>query len=390
MLQQTNKRETIMKIHFLGVPPTISSGYGCSAKHISTIFDDLNIEHYFQSIIPNLAMGEYNNKKVYPAWTKPHDYGNEFVREIYNREKPDLVISLMDTFTMKPEIFKDINLAAYQVVDSIPYTRSCYPMLEVTNTKLTFSKFSHNQLNKDGIENTYIPLPIDPIYEYQDQSKAKIQLEKFFKCKFEKDSKIINIVGANVGTESENRKDFATMLRAYKYIQEVYPNTWLILHTEIMGREAGWNIAEFMYLNNIPTERILVCDQFMYRTHQIDSSYLKMIYSASDINLNNSRSGALELTTIESSACGCIPVAPTAHCTLDHVIDFHGIGIQGNLYPHQKSTTWHYSTVEEVCKAIDKAFSMKDSKQDRMERAKAAQSQYSLDIVQQYWENFLC
>jgi len=88
--------------------------------------------------------------------------GNDFVDIHAQRHKPDVVVSMMDTFICELKKFKGLPWAAWQVIDSDPLTEKIADACHAAKLNLSMAPFGGRVMAKAGIESIYVPLCYDP------------------------------------------------------------------------------------------------------------------------------------------------------------------------------------------------------------------------------------
>lgn len=345
-----------LRVLWHGVPEEYGTGYGVqTGLFTSYLKERRGVEVAVSSITP--ARPTYINSagiKVFSCGQRNGALGNDFIMEHVDRFRPDVVVSMLDTFVMDKKKFRTLPLVAWQVVDSDPLMYELREPCGMTKVNLAMSRFGQRTIKDAGFDSTYIPLAVDTEGSYflMDQSEARNALESTWGVKLPPTKYVIVSVMANMSRPS--RKNFAAGLAAYKMFYEASPwlDTLYYIHSESTGCvHEGENLPRIAETLGIPPDRLLFPPTYEYTTGFFGPDYLRAVYNAADVMLYPTRGEGFGVPVIEAQACGC-PVIATNCTSMPELLPHGRLVHKVNRYMHLPGSHWYEVDVPELAHAL--------------------------------------
>lgn len=301
-----------MKILLSSNAPWIPSGYGQQTKFLLQSF----IDHGHEVIVDcnfGLQAGTINIDGV--KYLSNSDYGNNNIYLYSKAFEPDVVVSLVDWFVLKSEVWGRLEMPWYSwtPIDSNLVDAEGEVYYEVFNDFLnicrvvTMSEFGTKEVNKKGYQ------PSSQIYHMVDANVFQ-KLDKK-RCK---DMAIPNhadydlIIGMVMGNYDAvgNRKAFDLQFEGLKLFAENNPKIkiLLFLHTEMTSRIGGLDLQKI--LDEIGLEKSI---DVIYSPpiRVVEMPYLQeelaLLYNCFDIVMNATTAEGFGIPIVEAQSCG-VPV----------------------------------------------------------------------------------
>jgi glycosyltransferase involved in cell wall biosynthesis len=168
-------------------------------------------------------------------------------------------------------------------------------------TPITMSPHGQRQLEKAGIESTYIPHVVDMNVYKPTDTVAGVPTREFMGIP--EDAFLVTMVSANKANGIMHRKGLSEALTAFSVYQRENPKAHLYLHMEPGNAYGGFVIPRLLQTLGIPKDAVTVADQNHLRIGY-QPEVLAAIYTASDVLLLPSYGEGFGLPLIEMQACG--------------------------------------------------------------------------------------
>jgi glycosyltransferase involved in cell wall biosynthesis len=214
----------------------------------------------------------------------------------------DAVLTLYDQWVYNDMPF-DGNIIAWTPLDHVTLPPAVLKFLSKENvTPVTMSPHGQRQLEKVGIESTYIPHSVDtkvmkPTQTVFDGIPTRDYLG------VPKDAFMVSIVAANKANGLVHRKALAEQLMAFAIFKREYPDAYLYIHSEPSNAFGGFNIPQLLRAVGLDNESVIILDQNINRVGY-PSEYLAAIYTASDVMLQVTYGEGFGVPVVEAQACG--------------------------------------------------------------------------------------
>lgn len=307
-----------MRIIWHSVPSVYKTGYGTQTR-IWTQRIKRDHEVAISSIIG--GMPSYQNEDdIMTLGCGPRMcWGNDFIRKHCEIYKPDILLSMSDTFVYDLNKMQHLPWIGWIIVDSAPLLPALHKSAHACQHAIAESHFGQDTLKRAGIASTYIPHAIDTVNDFypEDRGVCRDRLGKWLDVKLG-DRLIITMNSANMSCPS--RKNFYAAFTAFKLLLKKRPDALLYCHTEASGSlQGGENLGNTARLVGLNPNNLLFCDQYDYMMGVFKNDYMRTVYGASDVMLNSSIGEGFGIPIIEAYACGCRVIAPAVSAMLELV-----------------------------------------------------------------------
>ena len=262
--------------------------------------------------------------KLYPSSNRfqTEPFGVQRIREICDREKPDLVFVNNDMWIINQlyDQIKDFHgegrfkFVAYTPMDSYGWTGCLKDYSENFDEIVVYTEFGAREFHYAGINK---PISVIPhgITDGQFFPMDKIEARK--KLKIPEDCFIVFN-----GNRNQARKRIDITIGAFAEFSKDKPDTKLYLH---MGmKDQGWDIMNLfgreMRKRDIdPNGRIVMTTQ-SHQPPSVPVEMLNVIYNSADVSLNTCKGEGHGLVNHESAACRVAQVVPN-HTSLKEIFE---------------------------------------------------------------------
>ena len=319
------------KIMFHGVGSNIPTGYGRQTKLFTPALQNAGFEVTINAILDQYATGLDSNGIINLA-SGPRQgmLGNDFFAEHANRLKPDIVLSMVDPFTCKPELFDKTNWFPWVMVHGEPLLWENKEVLKACVKPIAPTPHAKKVLIDAGFDPYYCPLAVDTeVFKPIDRQEARKAVSEVWDTPIDKDTFIVVANAANHSRPS--RKNFGAMFKAWGLFQKEHnaENCVLYIHTEREGElYSGENLKRYEELYG--DKGIVYAPQYEYCCGTLPESYLTACYNAADVYLCTSTGEGFGLPIVEAQACGCPVIAPNFGSMADNV--FTGSLVSGQMF----------------------------------------------------------
>ena len=319
------------KILFHGVGRGIPTGYGRQTKLFTPALQDAGFEVVINAILDQYATGVDSNGIINLA-SGPRIglLGNDFFAEHVNRVQPDIVLSMVDPFTCKPELFDKTNWFPWVMVHGEPLLWENKAVLKGCKRPIAPTPHAKRVLEDAGFDPYYCPLAIDnDVFKPVNRAEARQAVSEVWQTPIDDETFVVVANAANNSRPS--RKNFAGMFKAWSIYRQISgnKNCVLYIHTERDGElYSGENLRRYEELYG--AETVVYAPQYEYCCGTLPESYLTACYNAADAYLCTSTGEGFGLPIVEAQACGCPVIAPRFGSMADNV--FEGSLNKGQMF----------------------------------------------------------
>jgi D-inositol-3-phosphate glycosyltransferase len=270
---------------------------------------------------------EQKDFRMYPASNRFQQapFGEERIREIVEKEKPDVVFTLNDPWIASDQYrrIQDLHkqgkfkFVGYLTMDSYNWLGGIDPHIAEWDAVVTFTEFGAHEFLKAGINKpiTVIPHGLDADVFYPvDKKEARKKLglkDDIFIC--------FN------GQRNQPRKRIDITIAAFAQFAVGRPDTQLYLHMGL--KDQGWDamglFAREMRKNGLDPNNRIIMTTNSPQPPNVPVKMLNTIYNVADVGINTTRGGGWELVNFEHAACRVAQVVPD-HTSTKEIFEGYG------------------------------------------------------------------
>ena len=270
---------------------------------------------------------EQNLYRVYPASNRFQQapFGEERIREIIEKEQPDIVCSLNDPWLVADQYrrIEDLHkqgkfkFVGYLTMDSYNWLGGIDPHINVWDAVIAFTEFGAYEFLKAGINRpiTVIPHGLDTgVFYPKDKKEARKELklsEDIFIC--------FN------GQRNQPRKRIDITIAAFAQFAVGRPDAQLYLHMGL--KDQGWDamglFAREMRKNGLDPNNRIIMTTNSPQPPNVSVEMLNTIYNVADVGINTTKGGGWELVNFEHAACRVAQVVPD-HTSTKEIFEGYG------------------------------------------------------------------
>lgn len=270
---------------------------------------------------------EQKDFRMFPASNRFQQapFGEERIREIVEREKPDVVFTLNDPWIASDQYrrIQDLHkqgkfkFVGYLTMDSYNWLGGIDPHIAEWDAVVTFTEFGAHEFLKAGIDKpiTVIPHGLDADVFYPvDKKKARKKLglkDDIFIC--------FN------GQRNQPRKRIDITIAAFAQFAVGRPDTQLYLHMGL--KDQGWDamglFAREMRKHGLDPNNRIIMTTNSPQPPNVPVEMLNTIYNVADVGINTTKGGGWELVNFEHAACRVAQVVPD-HTSTKEIFEGYG------------------------------------------------------------------
>lgn len=330
------------------------------------------------------GIGSWEGMTVYP--TDHTRLGKHMLRkyaEDHGQGEPVEVVTLCDTWPWLDARFggiadfKGLNITSWVPVDHDPPPPRVMQALETFQVKpIAMSRFGQDRLTDAGLKDVkYAPHGIDTNVLKPEPEKAALLRESMG---ISQDAFVVGMVANNAGT-SPSRKSFPQVFQAFAAFRDTHPDSYLYLHTEVMGSYDGLNLLALAQISGVPEDAFIAVGQDKYSTGTITQEHMAAIYSMMDVLANPAHGEGFGVPIIEAQACGT-PVVVTDWTAMPELCGAGWIVKGDRWYNASQGSFFMCPSVFEIVEAFEQAY---DARGDKalFEEARRFALGYDADLV---------
>lgn len=270
---------------------------------------------------------EQKDFKMYPASNRFQQapFGEDRIREIVEREEPDIVFTLNDPWIASEQYrrIEDLHKAGkfkfigYLTMDSYNWLGGIEEHINDWDAVIAFTEFGAYEFVKGGIKKpiAVIPHGLDrDVFYPMDQKEARKKLglkEDIFI--------VLN------GNRNQFRKRMDITIAAFARFAVDRPDAQLYMHMGL--KDQGWDImnlfAREMSKQGLdPNNRIIMTSNSL-NPPNVSVEMLNWIYNCADVGVNTTKGGGWELVNFENAACRVAQLVPD-HTSTKEIFEGYG------------------------------------------------------------------
>lgn len=329
--------------------PWVPTGYGKQCAHLATILRGLGHEVTISAFagLTGAAI-EWEGIEVLPSGM--YEYGIDVLLPHMGVVKPDLTITLMDTWKLGPiaEALADENVAAWVPVDCTPLSRLDRAFFEASKVRpIAMSRFGQTQLEEAGFKPLYAPHVVDlnlfsPL--------APEQREKYRDALGVADNFVIGMCSAN---NDAVRKGFPEQFEGFRIFQKKHPEALLWVHA-VPHSPRGLDLRRLAGELGMDPMSVRFREPYPQVSGAFDDTLMRDWYGILDVLSSCSYAEAFGVPMIEAQACGT-PVVATAGSAMAQTRGI-GWGVPGEqFWNHVHGAWWVRPKPDAIARAYEKA-----------------------------------
>jgi glycosyltransferase involved in cell wall biosynthesis len=270
---------------------------------------------------------EQQDFKMYPASNRFQQapFGEQRIREIVERERPDIVFSLNDPWIVSEQYRqiqdlhqqKQFKFVGYLTMDSYNWLGGIDPHINDWDGLIAFTEFGAHEFIKAGVNRpiAVIPHGLDAAVFYpMDKLEARQRLG------IKPDSFVVFN-----GNRNQFRKRLDITITAFAKFAKDKPDAQLYLHCGV--KDQGWDILQ-LFAREMEKQKLDPNGRIILTTTSpsppsVSVEELNTIYNACDVGINTTKGGGWELVNFEHAACKVAQVVPN-HTSTKEVFEGYG------------------------------------------------------------------
>jgi glycosyltransferase involved in cell wall biosynthesis len=270
---------------------------------------------------------QQKNFKIYPSSNRfqTAPFGEQRIREIVEREQPDIVFTINDMWIINEQYrqIQDLHkqgkfkFVGYAPMDSYGWIGCLADTANDWDAVISYTEFGAYEFVRGGIQKpiAVIPHGVTPGQFYpmdKKEARRKLGLDEDLFIVFN-------------GNRNQFRKRIDITIKAFAEFAVGRPETRLYLH---MGmKDQGWDVMgvfarEMSRVGLDPNGRIIMTTQ-TEGPPNVSVDMLNTIYNAVDVGVNTCKGEGWGLVNFEHAACGVAQVVPD-HTSCKEIFEGYG------------------------------------------------------------------
>ena len=269
-----------------------------------------------------------NRFRMYPSSNRhqTEPFGVQRIREVVEREKPDIVFVNNDVWIVN-QIYSqienlhkkgDFKFVAYCPMDSYEWAGGLLDKSPAWDKLIIYTEFGAREFMNAGFPKEIVVIPHGvTTSQFTTLDKAE--------CRRELGLKEESFIVFN-GNRNQARKRQDVTIEAFAKFAEDKPDAMLYMHMGL--KDQGWDImslfAQEMNKRGIDANGRIIMTSNSPHPPNVPVRLLNVIYNAVDVDVNTCKGEGHGLVNHEHAACGVAQVVPD-HTSLKEI--FHGAGL---------------------------------------------------------------
>jgi hypothetical protein len=271
------------------------SNYGLEGNIGTVKVGKHQIPHYPKGFHPYSA-------DVLPGWFQHFD-------KSHNRDTVLMTLYDVWVFEQMANTFKvggkDIPIVSWVPLDHVSLPGQVASFLRRPNvTPVTMAPHGQRQLEKAGIESTYIPHAID-VHTYKPTEKMSLvdMTGREYILGDKQDVFLVGMVSANKANGMVHRKSFAENFAAFALFRKLRPDAVLYVHADPSPVMGGFTLPMLAQAFNLEPGAIIFPDPVQHRLGYSDVD-MAALYTGMDVLLHANMGEGFGLTSVEAQSAG--------------------------------------------------------------------------------------
>jgi glycosyltransferase involved in cell wall biosynthesis len=371
-----------LRILWLSNAPWAQSGYG---EQTALFVPRLQALGHEMAIAANFGLQGATFPLDVPVYPANGDWGNPSIGTFAADFKADVVITLCDSWVMKPDMWPDVRMAIWAPIDHYPLPPAVLAVLNHERVQpIAMSRDGEGWMRKFKLEPLYVPHGVDTgLFRPQPELKDKVREE----MGIPQDAFLVGMVGANRGWHPDlPRKAFPQAFYAFAELARERPDMWLYVHTQLAPNPPGTNLETLCKVLSIeaglPIERVKFPPPHIWQLG-FPRSEMASLYQAFDVLLNPSMGEGFGIPVLEAQACG-VPVIASNHSAMAELTQA-GWLVAGDPYWTQQDAFAFMPSIGSIREALEASYEAR-ANQELREGARQFALAYDADLVtENYW-----
>lgn len=245
--------------------------------------------------------------KVYPYIGESYGDPN-ITRAVVQTERPDVILMYNDPrfymwlFQMDNELRPFMKFVYWFIWDNEPFPRYNLKWFECCDDIVACSKYTHELLNKGGVQNTLLPLSLSgkEFFRMTDKQRKAVRDDFLKRTNLSPETDFIIFVN----NRNQERKRLPDTILAFKRFHLKHPNSVLVLHTSVIDPE-GVDLQRFIRDVEPGAEPVV------FMGGQIPHDKILTLYNIADVTVAIPYNEGFGLSVAESLLCE-VPVVASS------------------------------------------------------------------------------
>ncbi len=368
-----------MRILWLSNSPLSPSGYGVQTALFTQRLQAMGHEVAIAANhgVRNANMS-WNGMPVFDAHAP-----NSTLATFAKHWEADWVICLYDAWTLEPELWPDVKMAAWTPIDHAPPPQRVIAKLMAGDIRpIAMSRFGEKWLSLAQLDPLYVPHGVDtkvfrPLVDGREEGRKALRLPP--------DAFVVGMVGANRGWSPQAcRKAFPQMLDAFSHFAQRHDDAFLYCHTQMMANPPGLDLVFLAKTLGIPADRIEFPSDEAWHLNLMDQHFVAGVMNTFDVLLHSSMSEGFGVPIIEAQACG-VPVIVGNNTSQPELSQSQWL-VGGDRWWNGDQMSWAMMpSVSSIVEQLEVAYEARGDQSVRDAAVQFAQTYDADRVAERYW-----
>lgn len=368
----------MLSLMVLSDPIWSRSGYGLAIRNIFLgLRDTVRVAH---TPIGGAMRGDildYGGIPVYPSGNS--EFSEDIIEDHYRDWNADALFLVKDLWPFREIPSKCMEWIPYAMIDHSPVHSQLIEKMQTAFKVVAPTKFAQEELKREGIDSTYIPLGVDThVYRPHDKAECKRSVGALFN--FKPSDFVVGIVKRN-----QPRCNIARMLEGFADFAKDKRDVHLILYTDIDGEVNLRDKIDKLKLKGLADWP----DKYHYYVKGLTSEGMAWLYNAMNVLLYTSND-AFGLGGLEAQAVGTYVIG-LSHAGLPENIVYGECVPVVEWFPAPVGIDWALPSRQNIADALQKRYEKSKEGGEMDESIRGVEFARSLDwakIVEEKWKPF--